>query len=138
MLIGECRKTFSPHPKNRQWAEPQGGYVIRQNPPSLFWPTVSQDNVSYSVRLSKDSSFSTQNTMSADNIRWAMFNPHDKLDTGVWFWQYKIQKQRTAGNWSNTFKFIVPDSARVFITPTSNELIKACKQPHPRIFDRQQ
>ncbi len=76
------------HPRTRLWASPSGGLEARFNPPVLLWP--SKKNATYSVRLSTDSGFKRDQTIQVENLKHALFNPHRRLASGKWFWQYKM------------------------------------------------
>jgi hypothetical protein len=123
------------HPERRQAAAPSNGSFVRVNPPSLLWPTVAGEGVRYAVRLSQDVGFPPERTIAADQLQWAMFNPHVKLAAGKWFWQYSAPRESgQQARWSEVYGFRVDDSARVFVAPPAGRMIAARLRDHPRIL----
>jgi hypothetical protein len=122
-------------PETRQVASPAGGAAVLVNPPPLLWPAADSNAARFSVRLSEDRSFPAATTIHADNLRWAMFNPHVKLADGTWYWQYgTVKKAGQQPVWSEVFRFEVNSSARVFVTPTAEKMLAACPSSHPRVL----
>jgi len=122
------------HPQVRQWAGPADGKEVAVNPPPLLWPLVSGRGARYSVRLSQDRSFSPANTIGTDGFPWAAFNAHTKLAAGKWYWQYGVAKANVPTKWSDVFEFRIPASARDFVTPPADEMVKTCPRSHPRVL----
>ena len=123
------------HPVSREAAAPDGGTSVHVNPPPLLWPTQSTRGVRYSVRLSQDGQFPPEATIRAEGLRWAVFNPHAKLDLGRWYWQYGWnQKSGAETKWSQVFSFRVEDSVRVFVTPEAGQVLAACPKDRPRLL----
>jgi len=128
-------KTAAFHPARRVDASPVGGRAVAVNPPPLLWPVTSGRDVRYQVRLSQDERFSPGATIEADGLGWAMFNPHQKLGEGTWFWQYGATRRPGEDvEWSGVFRFHVDGSARVFVTPSAAEMIRGVPRDHPRIL----
>ncbi|MDZ7722264.1 MAG: DUF4962 domain-containing protein [candidate division KSB1 bacterium] len=125
-------QSSSIHPKQRRLAQPRNGTEAKTNPPALLWPSDESDNVRYSVRLSKHPDFTE--ALLKTNLSWAMFNPHRRLDSGAWYWQYKSMHSGSDGSWSDVFSFIISDSTFVYDTPSIEEFVSACKSKHPRIL----
>lgn len=117
------------HPKTREWAGPAGGVVVDVNPPSMMWPV--DKSGAYQVRLSQDPDFRGE-AIESGILPYAMYNPHRKLDDGVWHWQYKT----AGGPWSDTHVFRVEGSSRDFETPGSAQLLSAIPVEHPRVLVR--
>ena len=122
------------HPTTRQTAYPSDGVTVDTNPPSLLWPAVKGKGISYRVRLSQDSDFPSDKTITSDPLPWAIFNAHTKLSRGTWHWTYEILKNGQVQNESNTHSFIVSDSSRNFVTPPPRQMLSACPTNHPRIL----
>ncbi len=116
------------YPRQRLWASPSGGLEVRFNPPVLLWP--SKQKANWNIRLSQDQEFNTENTLSAENLKWAMFNPHQKLASGKWYWQYKAEN----GDWSKTASFVVSDKTPELISPDAKTFTGKISGDHPRIL----
>ena len=121
------------HPDMRDRAEPAGGKRVETNPPSFLWP-ISTGKVRYAIRLSQNARFPKRLTITADDLQWAIFNPHRKLAGGSWYWQYGVSRSGRSMKWSKTFQFEVSRSARSLVTPTGEELVAAIPEDHPRLF----
>ncbi len=123
------------HPAKRVEASPAKNRLVAVNPPPLLWPVISGRDVRYEVRLSQDARFSGETTINADDLRWAMFNAHQKLADGTWYWQVGTTRRPGADvEWSPVHPFEVDGSARTFVTPSAREMIASVPQKHPRIL----
>lgn len=122
------------HPMTRQVAWPSSGANVDVNPPSLLWPVVRDSAVRYRVRLSKDPQFRTPETIISQELLWAIFNPHAELARGKWYWRYEVIQGGKVQKESETFDFIVTDSARSYVTASAEQMLSACPKSHPRIL----
>lgn len=118
------------YPKFREFPYPSAGITPTFNPPVLRWPKGKGKHVQYAVRLSMDSTFQASDQIQADKLPWAMFNPHQLLSEGKWFWQYKTSKE----NWSSLQTFIVNDELTELATPPAKTFLAALPATHPRIL----
>lgn len=118
------------HPKSRIWFEPSGGRVASKNPPTLQWPRSVGEDVNYSIRLSQDPAFSTEDTIRKDGIPWTLFNPHRPLNPGSWYWQVKDNKSQ----WSETAKFVITSESHAWNPPSPEALIAAVPDFRPRVL----
>jgi hypothetical protein len=114
-------------------ASPSGGVEVMVNPPPLLWPRTAEKDVRYKVRLSQDPAFAADNTIVSSGQPWAVFNPHKKLASGTWYWQYVVAGKGEAA-WSSSNVFLVTDTTRVFETRTAAEMLAACPRTHPRLL----
>lgn len=121
------------HPRYREWPTPANGKEVSMNPPALLWPAAEGENVVYRVRLSQDKNFSTDKTITSEDIEWAMFSNHRKLNTGRWYWQYGVVKNNKI-EWSDACDFVIKENTPVFETPTIEEFLAACSKAHPRLY----
>ncbi|RMG04818.1 MAG: DUF4962 domain-containing protein, partial [Planctomycetota bacterium] len=122
------------HPEKLDRAMPADGSIVERNPPSLRWPAVSKSGQRYRVRLSRDPEFPPNATITSDPLPWAVFTPHQQLDTGTWYWQYTAYSEgETARRWSPAQSFQVTGSARLFVTPPAEAFLAGCPTGHPRI-----
>ncbi|MHC4728713.1 MAG: DUF4962 domain-containing protein, partial [Planctomycetota bacterium] len=122
------------HPVTRQTALPSEGTIVDVNPPSLLWPVVKRQDIRYRVHLSQDPHFPTNKTIISKDLSWAIFNPHTELAYGKWHWRYEVLRDGKVQSVSKIHSFTIPDSARIFVTPTAKQMLSACPKRHPRIL----
>lgn len=109
---------------------PSEGIVAEFNPPVLRWPLARKKSPAYDVRLSMDSSFNSDSQIKIAQTPWAMFNPHQKLETGKWFWQY-----RTAGEgWSDVQTFKITSASIELVSPPVLYFLENIPMGHPRVL----
>lgn len=117
------------YPKYRIWTTPSKGEEPKFNSPSLQWPATR--NTTYSVRLSSSKDFK-DDLIEKDNIPFAIFNPHKKLEEGVWYWQYKPGNN----NWNRADSFLISSSTPEFLTPHLKTVKTGVSSTHPRVLAR--
>jgi hypothetical protein len=122
------QKTPVVYPRQRLWPSPSGGLGAKFNPPVLLWP--SKEKMIWSIRLSEDPEFKNGSTLLAENLKWAMFNPHKKLASGNWHWQYKSEK----GSWSKTASFVINEKTPELVSPEAKIFTGKIAAGHPRIL----
>lgn len=121
-------------PRYRAWASPAGGVEVRQNPPVLLWPAGDEKEVLYRVELSSAPDFRSDCTTVSEQ-EWAVFTPHAPLAAGRWYWRVTTTVPGREAAVSDTYQFVVPDSARTFATPTADELVRRiASAPHHRLY----
>lgn len=116
------------YPRQRLWPSPSGGLEAKFNPTVLLWP--SKEVMTWNVRLSQDPEFNNESTLLVKNLKWAMYNPHRKLASGNWYWQYKTEK----GDWSKTASFVINDKTPELVSPETNTFTGKISAGHPRIL----
>ncbi len=115
------------YPKFRTWNSPSNGEEVKTNSPSFQWPIVK--NASYSVRVSSSKDF-TKGVIEKENIPFAFYNPHQKLDEGIWYWQLKANNAK----WGKVNSFKIAPSAKDFVTPNIKEVLNGVAVSHPRVL----
>ncbi|NND06244.1 MAG: DUF4962 domain-containing protein [Saprospiraceae bacterium] len=116
------------YPKFRKWTSPSQGEEAAFNSPSFEWP-LAKHQPNYDIRLSSKTDFS-ENLIEKRAIPFAIYNPHQKLKSGMWYWQY-----REAGKkWHGIDSFIISGATREFVTPHVDEILKHISADHPRVF----
>lgn len=122
-------------PRFRELPSPRQGQVVTENPPVFLWPLSGNigrgENPRYDFRLSQDPDFPEETTVLDADKRYAVHNPHSRLDSGMWYWQYKTSEQ---DEWSAIQSFQITDSAAVHETPSAKELFASIPETHPRIL----
>lgn len=107
---------------------------VDRNPPPLLWPAAQGKKVRYAVRLSQNMRFPKRSTITEAGFRWALFNPHQKLEWGTWYWQYGTSKNGRPYRWSQTYQFEVTRSAKRGETPLAKEMLATFPNAHPRLW----
>lgn len=115
------------YPTIRNATSPSNGESPKFNSPSFQWP--SKKNATYSIRISTSKKFD-QALIEKNNIPFALFNPHQQLKQGKWFWQYKINQE----NWNPVDSFHINASTRIFPTVSVEKIINNIPAAHPRIL----
>lgn len=116
------------YPKYRLWTTPSNGEEPAFNSPSFEWPTTKK-RTDYDVRLSSNKDFSTD-LIEKKNIPFAIFNPHQKLDKGIWYWQYR----ESGKEWSVLDSFRITAATKEFATPKLSKVLQNVFTEHPRVF----
>ncbi len=111
----------------RNTTSPSNGESPKFNSPSFQWP--AKKNVSYSIRISTSKKFD-QALIEKTNITFAIFNPHQQLTQGKWYWQYKINQE----NWNPIDSFEINTSTRIFPTVSIAKIINNIPSAHPRVL----
>lgn len=117
------------HPQRRLWATPAMDRPAAKNPPTLLWPS-SEGPGSYTVRLSRDPGFETAETIAAQNIPHAMYNPHRELGAGRWYWQVRSGQNA----WSDRHQFLITEDSQRWNPPSAQTLVAAVPQSRPRVL----
>ena len=115
------------YPKYRIWTTPSGGEEPAFNSPSFEWP--SNKKAKYDVQLSSAIDFS-ENLIEQNEIPFAIFNPHQKLDEGIWYWQYR----ESGKEWNPIDSFKITASTKEFVTPNLDKILNNVSSNHPRVF----
>lgn len=122
---------MSPAPAHGKWVD--------VNPPALLWPSEKKNNnqdVSYRIFLSKDAEFPESTTLVSDLQKFCFYNPHKKLEPGVWHWKYEIIGKNGISRSPGTYAFIVSNETPVFETPVFEEVLARINTKHPRIMNQ--
>lgn len=115
------------YPKYRIWTTPSGGEEPAFNSPSFEWPTGKKTE--YDIRLSSSKHFN-KNLIEQNDIPFAIFNPHQKLDTGIWFWQFRESGKK----WNPVDSFKITSETKEFVTPDLEKILSNVSSNHPRVF----
>ena len=115
------------YPNIRNTTSPSNGESPKFNSPSFQWP--SKKNATYSIRISTSKKFD-QALIEKNKIAFALFNPHQQLTQGKWYWQYKINQEY----WSPIDSFDINASTRIFPTVSVEKIINNIPAAHPRVL----
>jgi len=109
---------------------PAKGEEIMFNPPVLRWPYVKGKDVTYEVWLSQDSSFTSESTIKRTGLTGALYNPHQLLANGRWYWRYRV----AGGSWSDVLSFDVKGDEVPLHSPGPQEFLARIPPNHPRVL----
>ena len=117
------------HPQFRKWPSPALNNEANSVSPILLWPMTKKAN-GYDIRLSQDPSFADAQTISEQNIPWTIYNPHQKLKEGTWYWQYRVHN----GDWSQRLQFRITTNSDQDFAPGVEKFFSAIPGSHPRVL----
>ena len=121
----------------RKSAYPSMDIAVSTNPTALLWRSEKhweKKDVVYNVYLSQNQAFPEGKTIKSLGQRYCMFNPHQRLSEGKWYWKYEIvdgSKTTAQGPYS----FVVPADAEGIITPTADGFMSNISKTHPRVMN---
>ena len=118
------------HPRYRSWPVPAANTEAKDNPAILMWPSTLVKGTTYDVRLSQDPDFDKAKTISAQKIPFTIYNPHQALDTGTWYWQYRIHNEI----WKNTQQFRITSNSSLTVSPSADKFLSSIPDSYPRIL----
>lgn len=111
-------------------ALPANGITVDFNAPVLRWPYQKGKQVKYELELSMNPSFPEGQTIAAKEICSAIFNPHQALQTGKWYWHYRVAGKA----WSAMQYFIVSTSSLPMVSPEPSVFLSKIPLAHPRVL----
>ncbi len=116
---------------------PEKGVAVAENPPRFMWLPVVEDEATYVLRLSQDSTFPPKATLVLDNIPLNFLTPPNILAAGVWYWSYAVwspETQRPSTEWSATRCFSVAEDLPETPLPGRGERLTKVAKTHPRLW----
>lgn len=111
-------------------ALPADGITADFNAPVLRWPYQKGKQVKYDVELSMDPGFGANKLITANGLKGAIYNPHQSLQSGKWYWHYRVAGKA----WSATKYFIVSEASLPMVSPRPSVFLSQVPQGHPRIL----
>lgn len=87
---------------------PQKEHTLYLNPAPLLVPVEMRKAEYLQFALSQDQRFPTNKTLQSKPVPWCMFNPHQVLASGTWYWRFRsVDKAGKELPWSETYSFAV-------------------------------
>lgn len=113
---------------------PQEENIIYLNPAPLLVPLHMKQSDYLQFNLSQDKEFKGDNDILSKPVPWCMFNPHQVLETGVWYWRFRsVGKTSEEMPWSRTYSFTVEETTPRFATPPFEAFLRNIPEDSPRI-----
>lgn len=109
---------------------PANGTEVVFNTPILRWPYQKGKQVKYDIQLAQNADFSPHSTISKEGLLGAVFNPHQSLAIGTWYWRYRLSDKA----WSAVHHFKVTPQALSMVSPTVGQFLEKIPTNHPRIL----
>ena len=133
--VAQTHSLSTIHENVRETPYPQFGQSIYLNPAPLLVPEKMKQSDFLQFELSQQKNFPSDNTFLSKPVPWCMFNLHQKLSAGTWYWRFRsVSKTGENFPWGETYCFTVTDDLPVFVTPAFDVLLKGIPQKYPRLY----
>lgn len=135
VLMAQKTPLVRVHENMRATPYPQKEHTLYLNPTPLLVPVEMRKAEYLQFALSQDQHFPANKTIQSKPVPWCMFNPHQVLASGTWYWRFRSVDQ--AGKempWSEIYSFAVTDEIPQFVTPPFETFLKNMPKGYPRIY----
>lgn len=123
------------HENDRKTPYPQAGQTLYLNPAPLLVPKDMRQAEYLQFELSQRKDFSGEGGMLSKPVPWCMFNPHQELAVGEWYWRFRsVSSSGKKYPWSETMQFVMTDDVPSFVTPAFDVLLKGIPQEGSRLY----
>lgn len=123
------------HDNVRNTPYPQQGNALYINPAPLIVPMDMKKSYYLQFNLSRDENFSGSETILSKPVRWNIFNAHQELENGTWYWRFRsVTKQGEELAWSKTYSFTVTSDVPKFVTPSVDKFLNNIPSEFPRMY----
>ncbi len=124
-IMAQKQSLSTVHENERRTPYPQIGQTLYINPAPLLVPKNRKQADCLQFELSQQKDFSGEGNMLSKPVPWCMFNPHQKLSAGKWYWRFRsVSSSGENFPWSETMEFVMTDDVPTFVTPTFDVLLK--------------
>lgn len=135
MLMAQKTALVRVHENVRTTPYPQKEHTLYLNPAPLLVPVEMRKAEYLQFALSQDQRFPANKTLQSKPVPWCMFNPHQVLASGTWYWRFRsVDKAGKELPWSETYSFAVTDQIPQFVTPPFETFLKNMPKGYPRIY----
>ncbi len=111
------------HENIRETPYPQEFNKPYLNPVPLLVPQGMKQSDFLQFTLSREKDFSGNTTILSKPVPWCMFNPHQVLSSGIWYWRFRsVSKSGKNMAWSPTYSFMITEDIPQFVTPSFETL----------------
>lgn len=123
------------HPNERDKPYPREENELFLNPSPLIVPRAARGEEEFlEFELSQNAAFPEQSTYRSGKLAWNMYNVHEALASGEWYWRFrKVSKEDRTGPWSKTYKFMVTGQEETFVTPAFSAFRQNIPATYPRV-----
>ena len=105
--VAQTHSLSTIHENVRETPYPQFGQSIYLNPAPLLVPEKMKQSDFLQFELSQQKNFPSDNTFLSKPVPWCMFNLHQKLSAGTWYWRFRsVSKTGENFPWGETYCFI--------------------------------
>ena len=123
------------HDKTRECPYPKADNELYLNPPPFIVPQAMKTGERLQFSLSRSRDFNTPETLTSNAAPWCMYNPHQALETGTWYWRFRnLTANGTAEAWSEPYPFEVKDETPRFVTPAFETFRQNAPRNYPRLY----
>lgn len=123
------------HENVRETPYPQECNQPYLNPVPLLVPEKMKQSDFLQFALSEEKDFSGSTTILSKPVPWCMFNPHQVLSCGTWYWRFRsVSKTGEKMPWSPVYSFTITDDIPQFVTPSFEKVKNAMSVKHPRLY----
>ena len=123
------------HENVRTVPYPQKGMPLYINPCALFVPLSMKNEKNIQFALSCNKDFPDNATIYSDVRPWCMFNPHQVLKSGIWYWKFRnVSDKGKTFEWSETYSFEITDDLPEFVTPSFDAFLSNIPKEGSRIY----
>ena len=123
------------HENVRTTPYPQQGHTLYLNPTPLLVPLSMKESDFLQFNLSQDKNFNEKNSILSKPVPWCMFNPHQILNQGTWYWRVRsVGKNGETMPWSQIYSFDITEDIPQFVTPEANIFFNNIPEKSPRIY----
>lgn len=123
------------HPNDRDKPYPREEHELYINPAPLIVPEAVKGKDDFvEFELSQDENFPEQGTFRSGKQSWHMYNAHQEMAVGIWYWRFRVIDQKGKNTpWSEVNKFTVTGKEPVFVTPPFSAFKEKIPQTYPRL-----
>ncbi len=123
------------HENERETPYPQQEHTLFLNPSPLLVPLAMKQSDFLQFNLSQDRNFEAAGSILSKPVPWCMFNPHQELSTGIWYWRFRsVSRSGAEMPWSKTYSFTVTDETPRFVTPAFDVALRNIPKSYSRIY----
>lgn len=122
--------------KIRTQPYPKASNELIVNPAPFLVPQSMKTGECLQFAVSRSETFDDGETLVSSPQEWCMYNLHQPLDAGTWYWRFRNTSSdgTASGAWSETYSFEVKPETPVFATPSFDKFLENAPRVHPRLY----
>lgn len=135
VLMAQKTSLVRVHENVRETPYPQREHTLYLNPSPLLVPVEMRKAEFLQFALSQDPNFPEDKTILSKPLPWCMFNPHQILANGIWYWRFRsVDKIGKEMPWSEIYSFTVTKEIPQFVTPPYDTFVGNLPKGYPRLY----